>query len=101
VQEEPDNLPRTFALEQNYPNPFNPETIIKYQLPKQAAVSIKIFNILGQKVRTLVDNVQPAGTYSIRWDGANDRGARVPSGVYFYQMKSVEFVKMHKMLLVK
>ncbi|MCI0692412.1 lamin tail domain-containing protein [candidate division KSB1 bacterium] len=111
VQENPDNLPRTFALEQNYPNPFwsaatsrfagNPETIIKYQLPKQAVVSINIFNILGQKVRTLVDNVQPAGAYSIRWDGANDRGVRVPSGVYFYQMKSADFVKMHKMLLLK
>jgi len=101
VQETPDNLPRTFALEQNYPNPFNPETIIKYELPKQAAVSINIFNILGQKVRTLLDNVQPAGAYAIRWDGANDRGVRVPSGVYFYQMKSADFVKMHKMLLLK
>jgi FlgD Ig-like domain/Lamin Tail Domain len=101
VQETPDNLPRTYALEQNYPNPFNPETMIKYQLPKQAAVSINIFNILGQKVRTLVDNVQPAGTYSIRWDGANDRGVRVPSGIYFYRMKSADFVRMHKMLLLK
>lgn len=101
VQETPENIPRTYALEQNYPNPFNPETIVKYQLPKQTAVSINIFNILGQKVRTLVDNVQPAGTYSLRWDGASDRGVRVPSGVYFYQMKSADFVKMHKMLLLK
>lgn len=93
--------PLTYALEQNYPNPFNPETTIKYQLPQGGKISLVIYNMLGQKVRTLVDAVKPAGVHSINWDGRNERGLAVPTGVYFYKMSSKSFEKVNKMLLIK
>ncbi|MCG8607426.1 T9SS type A sorting domain-containing protein, partial [bacterium] len=99
--EDDDLVPLTFDLEQNYPNPFNPETTIRYQLAQQGQVKIQIFNILGQRVRTLVDQVQPAGTFSVRWDATNDSGARVATGVYVYRMTTPDFVKSQKMLLLK
>lgn len=99
--EEDGQSPFTFDLAQNYPNPFNPATTIRYQVANKGRVSITIFNILGQKVRTLVDAVRPAGAYSITWDGTSDRGARVSSGVYLYRMEAGDFVKVQKMLLLK
>lgn len=93
--------PFTFDLAQNYPNPFNPQTTIKFSLAKRGKVTIQIYNVLGQKIKTLIDAVKPAGAYSIVWDGKNDIGLPVSSGVYFYKMKSADFVEVRKMLLLK
>ena len=94
-------LPKQFALFQNYPNPFNPETNIKYQLPKNEHVSILIFNMLGQKIRTLVDEERNACYYNIIWDGNDDQDVNMPSGVYFYRIQAGEFFDMKKMVLTK
>jgi len=95
------NKPLTFELAQNYPNPFNPETTIKFQLPIAQKTTLQIYNVLGQKVATLVDDKLSAGSYSLRWKGINDIGSRVSSGVYFYRIESGDFVKTRKMLLVR
>lgn len=95
------NLPKTFGLDQNYPNPFNPTTTISYQLAEQRDVRLVIFNILGQVVKTLVDGVQPAGFYTVRWDGRNNEGMRVSSGMYFYRLKAGNTFMTKKMLLLK
>ncbi|MFQ5824974.1 MAG: T9SS type A sorting domain-containing protein [bacterium] len=95
------NIPKSFALEQNYPNPFNPETIIRYQLPKNGEVELMIFNLLGKKVRELVDEVQPAGYYEVRWDGTDDLGNLVTSGVYYYRIKSGDIVQTKKMIFLQ
>jgi MAM domain-containing protein meprin/A5/mu/flagellar hook capping protein FlgD len=94
-------LPTVFALKQNYPNPFNPTTTIKYQLPKKADIKIVIYNMLGQVVRTIVNKSVDAGYHEVVWDGLNETGSRVATGVYFYRMKSEKFVKTHKMILMK
>lgn len=89
-------LPKEFSLSQNYPNPFNPSTTIKYNLPKGSHVSLKLFNILGQEVATLVNEEQKAGYKSIEWNAAN-----VASGVYMYQLKSANYVSTKKALLLR
>ncbi len=94
-------VPQVFALDQNYPNPFNPTTTIQYQLPKAATVHIAIYNMLGQQVRTLVNKDQTAGYYKAIWDGKNDAGLQVSTGMYFYRIKAGEFTKTHKMLMLK
>lgn len=99
-------VPKTFALGQNYPNPFNPTTSIKYQLPAESRVTISVYNILGQKVATLVNGVQPIGYYTVQWSGANDNGEKVASGVYIYRIEAIaspnnKFVLSKKMLLIK
>ncbi|MEL6821098.1 MAG: T9SS type A sorting domain-containing protein, partial [Calditrichota bacterium] len=96
-----DNSVLTFELAQNYPNPFNPETIIKFQLPVAQKTTLQIFNVLGQKVAKLVDDNLSAGSYSLRWQGTNDVGSKVSSGVYFYRIESGDFVKTRKMLLIR
>jgi hypothetical protein len=98
--EEP-NLPKQFSLSQNYPNPFNPQTVIKYALPQDCEVEITIYNILGQKVQTLVNEHQQAGYKRIEWDSKNERGEEVASGIYFYRIKAGEFVNSRKMVLLK
>ena len=93
-----------FALGQNYPNPFNPSTAIKYQLPRAAYVSLKIFNSLGQLVTTLVDEKEQAGYFNVNWNAAN-----IPSGIYFCRLqarqaeggRTGEFVETKKMVLLK
>ncbi|MFH2034949.1 MAG: S8 family serine peptidase [Candidatus Zixiibacteriota bacterium] len=94
-------LPDQFGLAQNYPNPFNPSTSIYYNLPKAADVAINIYNLLGQKVKTLINLHQRAGQYQIIWDGTNDRGGKISSGIYFYRMETEEFSQTRKMLLLK
>lgn len=94
-------IPKEFALEQNYPNPFNPITKIKYQLPKKSDIKIVIYNILGQAVRTLLDKSVDAGYQEAIWDGLNDFGNRVATGVYFYRVETKDFVKSKKMVLMK
>ncbi|PKK83729.1 MAG: hypothetical protein CVT49_06835 [candidate division Zixibacteria bacterium HGW-Zixibacteria-1] len=94
-------LPDRFLLLQNYPNPFNPATTIEYSLPARAHVNLSIFNILGRKVITLVDEARGAGTHRVIWDGANYAGNNVASGIYFYRMEAGEYIETRKMLLIK
>ncbi len=94
-------LPKTIELAQNYPNPFNPVTTIAYSLPERSAVSISVFNILGQEVRQLINKTQSAGNYKIEWDGRDDTGSSVSSGVYLYRIIAGEFRVSKKMLLLK
>ncbi len=95
-------IPENFDLLQNYPNPFNPSTIIKYELPVQANISLKVYDILGNEIRTLVNNTnKSAGTFTVEWDGKDERGVGVSSGVYFYKLISADFNKTMKMILFK
>lgn len=94
-------LPEDFALHQNYPNPFNTSTQMRYQIPKAEHVSLKIFNLLGQEVRTLVDADQVASWYAVDWDGLDADGREVASGLYFCRLKAGDFDKTIKMMLVK
>lgn len=94
-------LPKEFHVSQNYPNPFNPETTIKYQLPHAAEVKLEIFNLLGQRVATLVEKRQPAGYYTAQWDGRDSAGTYVASGVYLYRLQTENFVKVRKLVLVR
>ncbi len=93
--------PKQFALHQNYPNPFNPSTAITYDIKDPGKVSIKIYNTLGQEVRTLVNAKQNAGTYSIMWDGRNNAGQAVSSGIYIYRMQTGNFIQSRKMMFLK
>ena len=97
------STPREFALHQNFPNPFNPDTTIKYDLAESADVTLQIYNVLGQVVRTLVaSEAQNAGRYQIRWNGMDDRGVSVSSGIYFYQISADgKFSDVRKLMLLK
>ena len=97
------STPREFALHQNFPNPFNPDTTIKYDLAESADVTLQIYNVLGQVVRTLVaSEAQNAGRYQIRWNGMDDRGVPVSSGIYFYQISADgKFSDVRKLMLLK
>jgi hypothetical protein len=104
VEQEQDDfasLPKEYDLRQNYPNPFNPTTVIEYALPKPSPVKIQIYNILGQRVRNLVDERQEPGYKLINWDGKDDHGNEVSSGIYFYRIVAGDFVKCKKMTLLK
>jgi hypothetical protein len=94
-------IPSQFALSQNYPNPFNPTTNMKYQLAADTKVSLVVYDMLGQKVASVVDGVQEAGYYTVQWNGTNDFGQRVSSGVYLYRLIAGDFVKTMKMNLLK
>ncbi len=94
-------IPVSFALAQNFPNPFNPETTIRYQVAELGDVKIEIFNVLGQRVKTLIDKVTSPGAHSVIWSGRNDLGRPVASGVYIYKMQAADFVKVQKMLFLK
>jgi len=97
----PGQLPGRFALSQNYPNPFNPRTHIVYHLPRSAGVSLMVYNVMGQAVCRLVDGPQGAGEHMVTWNGLDDAGRAVASGIYFYQLVTGEFVETKKMLLLK
>jgi hypothetical protein len=101
TEETESRLPDDYRLDANYPNPFNPSTTIRYALPETAGVRLVVYNALGQRVRTLVDAVQSAGAYSVSWDGRNDSGRSVSSGLYLYRIESRAFTSMRKMLLLK
>jgi hypothetical protein len=94
-------IPTRYELYQNYPNPFNPTTIIEYALPEASHVKIEIFNLAGQKIKTLVDSYLSAGKYRIHWDGTDDNGVRVSSGVYIYRLVAGDNVIAKKMILIK
>ena len=94
--------PTEFALLQNFPNPFNPETTIGYELAESADVTLQIYNVVGQVVRTLmVSEPQLVGRYQVRWDGMDDRGVPVSSGIYFYQISAGKFQDVRKLMLLK
>ena len=93
--------PLTYELFQNYPNPFNPETTIQYSLAVSGRVIIHIYNILGQRVRTLVDDVLEAGVHRAQWDGKDDGGRNIASGVYLYRVRSGDFIETRKFILLK
>lgn len=95
------DIPKTFAVAQNYPNPFNPATAISYQLAAASEVELAIYNLLGQKVRTLVQARQPAGRYEAKWDGRSDAGVPVASGVYIYRFTAGSYQKVMKMILLR
>jgi len=85
IENEQRTIPKNFTLEQNYPNPFNPSTTIQYNLTNTSSVILEVYNILGQKVKTLVNTTQNAGVHSVVWDGTNDNNERISSGVYIYR----------------
>ncbi len=101
------NIPSTYELNQNFPNPFNPSTNIRFALPRESAVKLVVYNILGQEVITLVDDLRPAGYYGIDWSGQNNEGRTVSSGVYFYRISvkdvagQIPFSSLKKMILLR
>lgn len=94
-------LPTTTELIGNYPNPFNPSTTIAFQLHKPAKVEIEVYNILGQKVATVIDKFYNAGIYKIKWDATNDYGGRLTSGIYLYRLKAGKVTQVKKLLLLR
>jgi hypothetical protein len=94
-------LPDRYSLEQNYPNPFNPTTNIVYNLANTGSVHLEVFNILGQKVAVLVDEVQRAGVWTVRWNGSDAMGNQVSSGIYLYRLTTDSFVQTKKMMFIK
>lgn len=95
------DIPQAYELQQNYPNPFNPSTSIHFDLPEGGKTRLNIYNTAGQLVRTLVNNVLPAGSHLVRWDGTDHRGLRVASGVYIYRLEAGDFVALKKLVLAK
>jgi hypothetical protein len=107
VEEPIGGIPQTYELTQNYPNPFNPSTVIRYSVPTQSSVSLKIFSILGQEIATLVNEIKDVGSFNVEWDGRNQFGSQIASGVYLYRLEaeavdgSSTFRDFKKMLFVK
>ena len=95
------STPTDYALAQNYPNPFNPATVIEFSLPTAGPVRLEVFNVLGQKVATLVDEVKSAGTWKVRWNAANSSGRTLASGLYFYHLTAPGVMITKRMVLLK
>jgi hypothetical protein len=97
-----DQIPAGFSLEQNYPNPFNPTTNITFHLPMNERISLKIYNAMGQEVKKLIENeAYPGGTYTVSWEGTDNQGNPVGSGVYIYRLVYGNFSKTKTMTLVR
>jgi len=96
-----EGIPLEFALHENYPNPFNPTTTLRFDLPEVSDITLTIYNMLGQKVKTFNMQSIPAGYHSVTWDATNDLGQQVGAGVYLYQLRANQFVKTRKMVLLK
>ena len=101
VEQTMSNVPTEFQLEQNYPNPFNPATEIRFALPAANQVVVRIFNLLGQEIRTLADKQYEAGFHAIPWDGKANNGRQVASGIYLYQLQAGSFSQVKKMTLLR
>jgi len=95
------SVPKVFALGQNYPNPFNPVTRFNYDVPKLAEVQIAVYNVLGQKVKTLLNGETSPGTYQMEWDCTDGQGVSVPTGIYFIRMTADDFKVTQKVTLMK
>ena len=98
---EGEGIPTEFALHENYPNPFNPTTTLRFDLPEVSSITLTIYNMLGQRVRTFNMNDTPAGYHSVTWNATNDYGDPVGAGVYLYQLRANQYVKTRKMVLLK
>jgi hypothetical protein len=96
-----DIKPERFSLHQNYPNPFNPSTTIAYDLPTESIVNITIYDMMGKKIKTLVNEYKAAGFKNIQWDGKNDKNESVSAGVYVYLLQTEKFRQNKKMILLK
>ncbi|MBI4491022.1 MAG: T9SS type A sorting domain-containing protein [Deltaproteobacteria bacterium] len=96
-----DLKPKEFGLDQNYPNPFNPATQIAYRLPVDSNVRLAVYNILGQQIRTLMNGFTPAGAYTVTWDGKDEAGRQVASGMYLYRLDAGKFSSVKRMTLLK
>jgi hypothetical protein len=94
-------LPSAFSLSQNYPNPFNAQTVMKYSLPHDCHVELSVYNVLGQKVRTLVNEYENGGYKIASWNSTDDKGNQVGSGIYVYRLRAGEFTDTKKMILFK
>ncbi len=101
IENDNNKIPTDYVLNQNYPNPFNPSTVIGFSIPKADNVKLTIYNLLGEKVITLVNSEMNAGNYKVTWNGKNDFGVTVPSGVYFYKLETSGFNQSKKMILIK
>lgn len=101
VGEEKAGVPMNYSLGQNYPNPFNPETVIRYELQETSQVELVIYNILGEEIRTLINQRQDAGPHQKRWDGTNDTGLQAPSGIYLYRLRTGNFIQTKRMVLLR
>ncbi len=106
VRQSGSSIPTSYQLSQNYPNPFNPSTNIKFSLPIQSTVKIVIYDLLGRKVKTLINDVRSAGVYTIRWSGENESNLNVSSGIYFYSLYAAgadnkKYTNFKKMILLK
>jgi flagellar hook assembly protein FlgD len=101
IDEDNNGIPSTYSLNQNYPNPFNPTTNIQYGIAKEGLVTLTIYNIMGQEVKTLVNTNQNGGTYKVAWNGLDNHNRMVPNGVYIYRIISDNFVKSKKMIFLK
>jgi len=100
VEEENNLIVDEFKLYQNYPNPFNPTTTIKYQIPELSYVTIKVYDVLGSEIATLVSEEKPAGNYEVEFNAQSTTGG-LPSGIYFYRLQAGSFVETKKMVLMK
>ena len=94
-------VPENFSLEQNHPNPFNPETQISYQLSSDGFISLTVYNLLGREIKTLVSEYQPSGYYTVSWNGKDEAGNIMPSGVYMYTLRFGNIVQSKKMIMMK
>jgi len=94
-------VPGVFALHQNYPNPFNPLTEIQFDIPSATQINVSIFNLMGQKVKTLVNEQVAPGYHAVQWDGTNENGFSVSTGMYFYTLNTGNHSAMKKMLFLK
>jgi hypothetical protein len=101
VGDETPAAPETFKLLQNYPNPFNPNTTIEFQVPRTSDVTIKIFNILGREIYTLADRTFQPGQHSLLWNGLDNAGRPVSSGMYLYRIQAGDFVDVKKAVLIR
>ena len=95
------NVPKYFSLHQNYPNPFNPTTTLRYDLNKGGLVNVTIYDMLGNAINQLVNEVQNSGYKSIQWNATNNQGEPVSAGVYLYKIQAGDFVDTKKMILLK
>ena len=100
-KEKQTSTPKEFELSQNIPNPFNPETQISYSLPEAAKVRLTVYNVLGRKVKKIVDDYQTAGPKTVHWDGKDESGSNVASGIYFYRLDAAGYTETKKMVLMK
>ena len=98
---EAEGQPRSYALHANAPNPFNPETMVRFDLPEAAVVRLEVYDVLGQRVRTLVSGDLAPGSHQVVWDGRDEQGVPVGSGTYVCRMQAGSFVQVRRMVLLK